>query len=98
MHPKARLMFKINQTDKIGIIGLGYVGLPLAVEFGKISPTVGFDIQPSRIEELKVGNDKTLEVTAEELAQATELTYTTNPDDLANCSCLLYTSPSPRDP
>ena len=67
-------MFKINQTDKIGIIGLGYVGLPLAVEFGKISPTVGFDIQPSRIEELKVGNDKTLEVTAEELAQATELT------------------------
>ena len=88
-------MFKINQTDKIGIIGLGYVGLPLAVEFGKISPTVGFDIQPSRIEELKVGNDKTLEVTAEELAQATELTYTTNPDDLANCRVFIVTVPTP---
>ena len=88
-------MFKINQTDKIGIIGLGYVGLPLAVEFGKISPTVGFDIQPSRIEELKVGTDKTLEVTADELSQATELTYTTNPDDLANCRVFIVTVPTP---
>ena len=88
-------MFKINQTDKIGIIGLGYVGLPLAVEFGKISPTVGFDIQSSRIEELKVGTDKTLEVTADELSQATELTYTTNPDDLANCRVFIVTVPTP---
>jgi len=88
-------MFKINQTDKIGIIGLGYVGLPLAVEFGKISPTVGFDIQPSRIEELKLGTDKTLEVTADELSQATELTYTTNPDDLADCRVFIITVPTP---
>ena len=85
-------MFKISQTDKIGVIGLGYVGLPLAVEFGKISPTVGFDIQPSRIEELKLGTDRTLEVTATELAQATELTYTTNPDELANCRVFIAVS------
>jgi len=88
-------MFKINQTDQIGIIGLGYVGLPLAVEFGKISPTVGFDIQPSRIEELKAGTDKTLEVTADELAEASKLSYTTNPDDLADCRVFIVTVPTP---
>ena len=88
-------MFQISQTDQIGIIGLGYVGLPLAVEFGKISPTVGFDIQSSRIEELNQGNDKTLEVTADELAQASDLVYTTNPDDLANCKVFIVTVPTP---
>ena len=52
-------MFKIEPKDKIGIIGLGYVGLPLAVEFGKIAPTIGFDINSERITELKQGADKT---------------------------------------
>ena len=88
-------MFKINQTDRIGVIGLGYVGLPLAVAFGKISPTVGFDIQSSRIEELKKNTDKTLEVTASELADAGNLTFTADPDDLKDCSVFIVTVPTP---
>ena len=72
---------------KIAIIGLGYVGLPLAVEFGKKVPVVGFDIHQARITELLSGKDHTSEVSTDELAQANHLTY----------SCLLYTSPSPRD-
>ena len=88
-------MFQINPTDTIGIIGLGYVGLPLAVAFGKTCPTIGFDIQPDRIEELKRGSDKTLEVTTEELAQAGGLTYSTNPEDLASCRVFIVTVPTP---
>ncbi len=89
-------MFDLNQTT-IGMIGLGYVGLPLAVEFGKQFPTVGLDINPTRIAELKAGKDSSLEVDSQELAQADQLTYTTNPSDLANCNVYIVTVPTPVD-
>ncbi|MGI9424894.1 MAG: nucleotide sugar dehydrogenase [Hyphomicrobiaceae bacterium] len=81
----------------IGIIGLGYVGLPLAVEFGKRRPVVGFDINPSRVAELRSGCDNTREVTAEELAAATRLTCTNKVDDLAQCGVFIVTVPTPID-
>jgi UDP-N-acetyl-D-galactosamine dehydrogenase len=80
---------------KIGIIGLGYVGLPLAVEFGKQYPTVGFDINPTRLQELKLGQDSTLEVDASELAEATHLTYSHALDDLKACNVFIVTVPTP---
>ena len=67
---------------KIAVIGLGYVGLPLAVEFGKKVSVVGFDIQQKRIQELQSGQDHTLEVSSEELKQAIHLSYSANLDDL----------------
>lgn len=82
---------------KIAIIGLGYVGLPLAVEFGKQLPVVGFDIQQKRIQELKSGQDHTLEVSPEELKQATQLTYSANLDDLNSCNFFIVTVPTPID-
>ena len=82
---------------KIAIIGLGYVGLPLAVEFGKKVPVVGFDIHQKRIDELKSGNDHTLEVSPEELAQAAQLSYTANLEDLKNCNFFIVTVPTPID-
>ena len=82
---------------KIAIIGLGYVGLPLAVEFGKQLPVVGFDIQQKRIQELQSGQDHTLEVSPEELKQATQLTYSTNLDDLRSCNFFIVTVPTPID-
>jgi UDP-N-acetyl-D-galactosamine dehydrogenase len=85
------------QDIKLAIIGLGYVGLPLAVEFGRKRPVVGFDINQRRIDELKAGNDFTLETTAEELAAAKHLTYTTNFDDLRACNCYIVTVPTPID-
>ena len=80
---------------KIGIIGLGYVGLPLAVEFGKQYPTVGFDINAARLQELKLGQDSTLEVDANELAEATHLTYSHALDDLKACNVFIVTVPTP---
>jgi UDP-N-acetyl-D-glucosamine/UDP-N-acetyl-D-galactosamine dehydrogenase len=80
---------------KIGMIGLGYVGLPLAVEFGRHYPTVGFDINKHRISELQSGNDHTLEVSTEELSQATHLTYSANIDDIASCNFYIVTVPTP---
>lgn len=82
---------------KLAIIGLGYVGLPLAVEFGRRRLVVGFDINQSRINELQSGVDATLETTAEELAAATRLTYTTRIDDLRACNCFIVTVPTPID-
>ncbi len=82
---------------KIAIIGLGYVGLPLAVEFGKKFDTTGFDINQSRIQELKQGNDTTLEVDSEELKQATQLNYTTNVDGIKDCNIYIVTVPTPID-
>ena len=67
---------------RVGIVGLGYVGLPLAIEFGKIMPTVGFDISRNRIAELRSGEDRTLEVDAQELAEAVQLSYSHEADDL----------------
>ena len=82
---------------KIAIIGLGYVGLPLAVEFGKQVPVVGFDIHQKRIDELKSGQDHTLEVSPEELKQSTHLTYTANLEDLKDCNFFIVTVPTPID-
>ncbi|MDM1754636.1 Vi polysaccharide biosynthesis UDP-N-acetylglucosamine C-6 dehydrogenase TviB [Acinetobacter towneri] len=82
---------------KIAIIGLGYVGLPLAVEFGKQLPVVGFDIHQKRIQELQSGQDHTLEVSPEELKQATQLTYSANLDDLRSCNFFIVTVPTPID-
>lgn len=82
---------------KIAIIGLGYVGLPLAVEFGKKVPVVGFDIHQKRIDELKSGKDHTLEVSPEELAQSTQLNYSANLDDLKSCNFFIVTVPTPID-
>lgn len=83
--------------EKIGVIGLGYVGLPLAVEFGKILEVVGFDINQSRIEELKKGVDKTLEVDAEELASASKLKFSSNLEELRTVNHFIVTVPTPVD-
>ncbi len=82
---------------KIAIIGLGYVGLPLAVEFGKKLPVIGFDIHQKRIQELQIGQDHTLEVSPEELKQATHLSYSANLDDLRSCNFFIVTVPTPID-
>ena len=82
---------------KIVIIGLGYVGLPLAVEFGKKVPVVGFDVHQARITELLSGKDHTLEVSPEELAQATQLTFSANLADLESCNFYIVTVPTPID-
>lgn len=81
----------------IAIIGLGYVGLPLAVEFGKKYETIGFDINESRINELKQGKDSTLEVEPEELVLADNLSYTNNPEDIKHCNVFIVTVPTPID-
>ena len=86
-----------TKNTKIAIIGLGYVGLPLAVEFGKVFETIGFDINKSRIEELLGGKDSTLEVTSHELQEATKLSYTTDAKDIQNCNIFIVTVPTPID-
>ena len=85
------------QQAKIGIIGLGYVGLPLAVEFGKQYPVVGFDINQARVDELASGNDHTLECSSEELAAAAALTFSTDLNDLKECNVYIVTVPTPVD-
>lgn len=85
------------ENAKIAIIGLGYVGLPLAVEFGKKSPTIGFDINQVRIDELAKGRDSTLECSDNELAEATHLSYTTSLQDLKECNVYIVTVPTPID-
>lgn len=88
----------MNLDDKkICVIGLGYVGLPLAVEFGKCRPVVGFDIKAERIAELRDGRDGTLEVDTTELAKARHLNFTSAPDDLRDCGVFIVTVPTPID-
>lgn len=82
---------------KLSIIGLGYVGLPLAIEFGKHRPVVGFDINQVRVEELKSGRDHTLEASPAELSEATHLSFTANLEDLLGCNCFIVTVPTPID-
>ena len=82
---------------KLSIIGLGYVGLPLAVEFGKQRFVVGFDINLNRIDQLKAGHDFTLETEIEELKAASHLQFTTNVDDLRACNVFIVTVPTPID-
>ncbi|MBB1323757.1 Vi polysaccharide biosynthesis UDP-N-acetylglucosamine C-6 dehydrogenase TviB [Shewanella sp. SR43-8] len=82
---------------KIGIIGLGYVGLPLAVEFGKKFPVLGFDINKSRVQALENGHDSTLEVSDQELADIKQLRFSCNKQDLADCNVYIVTVPTPID-
>ena len=86
---------KSLENVRIGIIGLGYVGLPLAVEFGKHYPTVGFDIKPDRIAELESGTDSTLETTGDELRGGEEPTFSTDKTKLAECNTYIVTVPTP---
>ena len=83
--------------EKIAVFGLGYVGLPLAVEFGKQFVTFGFDINTNRVAELKSGHDSTLEVPDNELSQSEHLTFTDNLHDVAECTIFIVTVPTPID-
>ena len=82
---------------KIGIIGLGYVGLPLAVEFGKRYETVGFDLKSERVAELNAGRDSTLEVEPGDLQAATRLTCTDKLEDMESCDVYIVSVPTPID-
>ncbi len=83
------------QRIRIGVVGLGYVGLPLAVELGKRYPTVGFDLDATRIAELRAGKDRSLEVDPQALRAVAELTYTDHAADLADCNLFIVTVPTP---
>jgi UDP-N-acetyl-D-galactosamine dehydrogenase len=89
-------MFHLRKC-RIGVVGLGYVGLPLAVEFGKHFDTVGFDIKPHRVAELSSGRDSTLEVTRAELKAAARLSFSTDVESLKRCKVLIVTVPTPID-
>lgn len=89
-------MIKTHEV-KLGIIGLGYVGLPLAVEFGKKFTTIGFDINEGRIAELSTGHDSTLECSDEELASAPMLSYSSKLQELQSCNVYIVTVPTPID-
>lgn len=89
-------MHKVDEV-KLAIIGLGYVGLPLAAEFGKYRSVVGFDINQQRIAALKAGHDETLEVSDEELALSVHLNYSAEVDDLRACNTYIVTVPTPID-
>jgi UDP-N-acetyl-D-galactosamine dehydrogenase len=92
------LLSKIDSGSiRVTVIGLGYVGLPLAVEFGKRFPTLGFDINAKRIDELRAGRDHTLEQTPEQLASAKRLTFTSEPGDMADADVFIVTVPTPVD-
>ncbi len=84
-------------AEKIAIIGLGYVGLPLAVAFGRQRPVVGFDISAARIADLRAGRDRTRETSAEELAEARHLSFATDPAEIADCTIYIVTVPTPID-
>lgn len=88
-------MFKAPSQVRIAVIGLGYVGLPLAAEFGKQYQTIGFDINEKRIGELKMGQDHTLEVSSEELAEATSLSFTADLESLRKANVYIVTVPTP---
>jgi UDP-N-acetyl-D-galactosamine dehydrogenase len=88
---------KMDNNTSVAIIGLGYVGLPLAVEFGKKYQTIGFDINARRVSELRDGIDHTLEVEAEELRLATRLTYSTDVEQLRQANVFIVTVPTPID-
>ena len=82
---------------RIGVVGLGYVGLPLAIEFGKHFGTVGFDIKRERISELRAGRDSTLEIDRNEFRAADKLQFTFEAQDLKNCTVFVVTVPTPID-
>jgi UDP-N-acetyl-D-galactosamine dehydrogenase len=100
--PKGEKFWGLNinamkNNNKIAIIGLGYVGLPLAVAFGKKTPTIGFDINQSRVKQLEDGFDSTLEVTSEELSTAGMLSFTCDTEALKACNYIIVTVPTPID-
>lgn len=86
---------KLTNNGTIAIVGLGYVGLPLAVEFGKRYPTLGFDVNTGRLAELQQGHDSTLEVGDQELTEARHLSYSSSIDDLQACTVFIVTVPTP---
>ncbi len=92
-------MTHMLETDpnsrRIAVIGLGYVGLPLAVAFGKLASVVGFDINPDRIDALRAGHDSTQEVEPDDLKAATGLTFTSDPSEIAACDTYIVTVPTP---
>ena len=85
------------EQEKIAVIGLGYVGLPVAISFGRKLPTVGFDIRQRRVDELKKGHDETMEVTAEQLTSAKQLELTADPAKLSECTFYIVAVPTPID-
>ena len=90
----------MSKNKKIAVIGLGYVGLPLAVEFGKFFRTIGFDINNSRVEELKNGIDSTLEINSKELSLTLSnglFSVTSNKNDIKECNFFIVTVPTPTD-
>jgi UDP-N-acetyl-D-galactosamine dehydrogenase len=97
MHTTLEQPMQSLDNARIAIVGLGYVGLPLAVEFGKRYDTVGFDINQARVDELRAGRDSTLEVDADELAAATRLTFTAQLEDVRGCNVYIVTVPTPID-
>jgi UDP-N-acetyl-D-galactosamine dehydrogenase len=90
-------MMKLTENTRIAIIGLGYVGLPLAVEFGKKYPTIGFDINERRVQELKDGIDHTLETESHELKESVHLSFTTSQEALREATVYIVTVPTPID-
>ena len=90
-------MNELSSNSKIAIIGLGYVGLPLAVEFSKIYNVIGFDINAMRIQELQSGIDKTLELETSELKKASNLKYTSDLNKISDCTIFIIGVPTPVD-
>ena len=90
-------MTRSAERSRVAVVGLGYVGLPLAVEFGKKLDVVGYDINPRRVAELEAGSDHTLEVSDEELAGATRLRFTTDPQEMRGANVYIVTTPTPID-
>ena len=84
-------------NKKIAVVGLGYVGLPLAIEFSKVRNVVGFDINSSRVNELRQGRDSTLEIEPKSIANAANLHYSDNIADLEDCNVFIVTVPTPVD-
>ncbi len=91
------MLTDITSDEPVAIVGLGYVGLPLAVEFGKKRPTLGFDIRQERIDELRAGRDGTREVEPSELRAAKFLKFSNQPDDLKKCRLFIVAVPTPVD-
>ncbi len=87
----------LPENIRLSVIGLGYVGLPLAAAFGRELPTLGFDINQARIDELRAGRDHTLEMTPDALRKATQLDFSHDPGDLARCNVFIVTVPTPID-
>lgn len=87
----------LTNAPRVGVIGLGYVGLPLALEFGKRWPTLGFDINPVRVDELRQHTDQTREMTPADFQASAQVTFSHAPDDLADCTVYIVTVPTPID-